>query len=162
MDVHVEFTYVSKMQADELFKRFFTVTVGDDGALHGKDAGEKAKGVAGKDEKEEGADDALVLALVRVHVKLNGVASRPTWTPQNRSISVSVLDHRRNFSNVELGEGCRSIYRVEEEQCSIVPRPETRVSLLGRVYHLIGTNTEDNHRRFVRSHAALGTCGIDC
>jgi chaperone BCS1 len=36
MDVHVEFTYASKRQAEELFKRFFTVTVSDDGALQEK------------------------------------------------------------------------------------------------------------------------------
>jgi hypothetical protein len=70
MDVHVEFTYASKMQAEELFRRFFNVTVSDDGALHRKDADEKAKGVAGKDEKEEGAHDALV--PVPVHAKMNG------------------------------------------------------------------------------------------
>ena len=36
MDVHVEFTYASKTQAEELFKRFFNVTVSDDGALKEK------------------------------------------------------------------------------------------------------------------------------
>ena len=36
MDVHVEFTHASKGQAEELFKRFFTVTVNDDGALQEK------------------------------------------------------------------------------------------------------------------------------
>lgn len=36
MDVHVEFTYASKSQAEELFKRFFTVTDSDDGTLKEK------------------------------------------------------------------------------------------------------------------------------
>ena len=36
MDVHVEFTYASKTQAQELFKRFFGVTVSGDGALKEK------------------------------------------------------------------------------------------------------------------------------
>ena len=36
MDVHIEFTYASKSQAEELFKRFFTVTANDDGTLHEK------------------------------------------------------------------------------------------------------------------------------
>ena len=36
MDVHVEFAYASKTQAEELFKRFFNVTVSDDGALKEK------------------------------------------------------------------------------------------------------------------------------
>jgi hypothetical protein len=37
MGVHVEFTYASKTQAEELFKRFFNVTVSDDSALHEKE-----------------------------------------------------------------------------------------------------------------------------
>jgi len=44
MDVHVEFTYASKSQAEELFKRFFTVTVSDDGVL-------KEKPVAARSDK---------------------------------------------------------------------------------------------------------------
>ena len=38
MDLHVEFTYASKSQAEELFKRFFTVTVSDDGPVQEKTA----------------------------------------------------------------------------------------------------------------------------
>jgi len=36
MDVHIEFTHASKSQAEELFKRFFTVTVSDNSTLQEK------------------------------------------------------------------------------------------------------------------------------
>lgn len=46
MDVHVEFTYASKSQAEELFKRFFTVTDSDDGVLKEKPVAVRSNKVA--------------------------------------------------------------------------------------------------------------------